>query len=274
MNYSQLIQQHYAELTKSEKKVADYIVNHPEKIIYSTMSDVKERTQVGDATIIRFCQKLGFSGFADLKIAIAKEDFSQKRDLQKDQSSSARIAQDLISAITDTQRLVQEKTIQQAVTLVHDAQQIYLFGVGSSGQSADDLEKMFLRLGIHAKAVLDPHFQAQVASLLGPKDLVIAYSLSGKTKDTYDAIQIAKANQCPVVAITNYLLSPIAQAADIILQTAIEEHLLNGGSLAGRISQLYISDVLIQRYQETYEIDPLAIRETVLRSIMDKMIGN
>lgn len=272
MNYIQLIQQHYHQLTKSEKKVADYIIHHGQEIIYSPMSDIKAKTHVGDATIIRFCQKLGFSGFADLKIAIAKEDFSQKQDEQKDQSSYARIAQDLISAITDTEKLLQEKTMAQAIQLVHDAKHIYLFGVGSSAQSADDLEKMFLRIGLHAKAVADPHFQAQVASLLTGEDLVIGYSLSGKTKDTHDSMALAKKNGAKVIAITNYLLSPIAQTADLILQTAIEEHLLNGGSLAGRISQMYVSDVLIQSYQERYQIDPLAIRETVLRSIMDKML--
>lgn len=80
MNYIYLIKEHYPLLTKSEKKVADLILTSGKTIIYSTMSDIKEKTKVGDATIIRFCQKLGFSGFSDLKIEIAKEDFSQKKN--------------------------------------------------------------------------------------------------------------------------------------------------------------------------------------------------
>ena len=64
MNYIYLIKEHYPLLTKSEKKVADLILTSGKTIIYSTMSDIKEKTKVGDATIIRFCQKLGFSGFS------------------------------------------------------------------------------------------------------------------------------------------------------------------------------------------------------------------
>lgn len=79
MSYIYLIKENYPFLTKSEKKVADFILNSGKTIIYSTMSDIKKNTKVGDATIIRFCQKIGFSGFSDLKIEIAKEDFSQKR---------------------------------------------------------------------------------------------------------------------------------------------------------------------------------------------------
>lgn len=51
----------------------------------------------------------------------------------------------------------------------------HIFGVGSSGNTSLDLENMFLRVGVQAKAVLDPHFQAQVASLLTVNDLVIIF---------------------------------------------------------------------------------------------------
>lgn len=57
----------------------------------------------------------------------------------------------------------------------------------------------------------------------------------------------------------------------MVLQTAIEEF-LNGGSLAGKISQLYICDLLVQRYEQKYNIDSVELREKVLRSIIDKRI--
>lgn len=55
------------------------------------MSDIKKNTKVGDATIIRFCQKIGFSGFSDLKIEIAKEDFSQKKNNQLMQNTMMKL---------------------------------------------------------------------------------------------------------------------------------------------------------------------------------------
>ncbi|STQ83192.1 DNA-binding transcriptional repressor RpiR [Enterococcus faecalis] len=62
-----------------------------------------------------------------------------------------------------------------------------------------------MRVGIQAKAVLDPHYQAQVASLLTDRDLVIIFSLSGKTKDTYDSLKMQKIME-QKLAITNYII--------------------------------------------------------------------
>lgn len=67
-------------------------------------------------------------------------------------------------------------------------------------------------------------------------------------------------------------VSPIARLADVILQTAIEEF-LNGGSVAGRVSQLYICNVLAEGYEQMNHVDALALKEKVLRAIIDKSIG-
>ena len=80
MNYIYLINEHYPLLTKSERKVADFILNSGESIIYSTMNDIKTKANVGDATIIRFCQKLGFSGFSDLKLKLLKKILAKKNN--------------------------------------------------------------------------------------------------------------------------------------------------------------------------------------------------
>ena len=261
MSYIYLIKENYPFLTKSEKKVADFILNSGKTIIYSTMSDIKKNTKVGDATIIRFCQKIGFSGFSDLKIEIAKEDFSQKKEHPNS----------LTEALYSTIRLLDEEKLNEAIKMITQSKNIYIFGVGSSGNTSLDLENMFLRVGVQAKAVLDPHFQAQVASLLTVNDLVIIFSLSGKTKDTYDSLKIAKKNGAKIIAITNYIHSPIGKSADLVLQTAIEEF-LNGGSLAGKISQLYICDLLVHGYEQNNNIDSVELREKVLRSIIDKSI--
>ncbi len=271
MHIVYLIREHYPLLTKSEKKVADYILSAGKQIIYNTMSDIKAHTKVGDATIIRFCQKIGFSGFADLKIEIAKEDFSQKQAQPLTGKYYNEIASNLTEVLRATVGLLKEDTLDAAIASIGQAAHVYIFGVGASGNTSQDLESMFLRVGIQGKAITDPHFQAQVASLLTEKDLVIAFSLSGKTKDTFDSITIAKSNGAKVIAVTNYIHSPIGRSADLVLQTAIDEF-LNGGSLAGKVSQLYICDLLVQGYEKKNNINAIELREKVLRSILDKSI--
>ena len=79
MNYIYLINEHYPLLTKSERKVADFILNSGESIIYSTMNDIKTKANVGDATIIRFCQNLIF-WFSDLKLKLLKKILAKKNN--------------------------------------------------------------------------------------------------------------------------------------------------------------------------------------------------
>ena len=168
MKIETVIKEKYELLTKSEKKIANYVLASKERIVYGTMNDIKKAIKVGDATIVRFCQKLGYTGFSDLKIEVAKESYSQtksKLDLEQFEKSSI---------------------------LISEASAIYIFGVGLSGNTAKDLEAMFLRIGVPVKAISDSHFQLQTAALLKKTDLIIGISLSGKTLELFESIKIAK----------------------------------------------------------------------------------
>ncbi|MFD1442006.1 MurR/RpiR family transcriptional regulator [Lacticaseibacillus hegangensis] len=270
MKYDYLIHNHYDELTRSERKVADFVLSIGIKIIYATLTEVREAAGVGDATIVRFCQKLGFNGFSDFKIEIAKEDYT-KQTADRPQDDYDTIVDSLVDALKRTAQLLNREQVEKAVSLMSKADQIYLFGVGGSGQSAKSLESILLRDGVCSTAITDPHIQAQYASVMKKNSLVIAFSLSGRTKDTYDAVNIAKDNGAKVIAITNYSNTPIGRQGDVVLQTAIDEF-LNGGSVDGKISQLYICDVLTKGYAAQNNIDVVALRERVLRSILNKSI--
>lgn len=276
MSYLENIHANYTYLTKSEKKVADYIVSSGEKVLHQTLVDIKKATMVGDATIVRFCQKLGYNGFSDLKIDIAKEGFPSSisnHSVSSEETFVKVVENRLIKAIQETSVLADEEKLKLAVEYIHKAKNIYIFGVGSSGITARDMESRFLRGGVEAKAITDSHYQAMSASLFTEKDVVIALSLTGKTKDIYDALSIAKENKATIIAISNYVLSPIAQISDVILQTAIEEYLLNGGSLTGKVSQVFAIDLLITYYEKTYGINELQMREKVARSIINKQLN-
>lgn len=156
------------------------------------MSDIREATNVGDGTIMRFCQKIGFSGFSDLKIAIAKEDFSKQQEDSQESDFFDKRSKTINKALKTTNQRLDNEKLKQAIQMITESNQIYIFGVGSSGNTGNDLEAMFLRVGVQSRSVVDPHFQAQIASLLTEKDLVIGFSLSGRTKDTHDSLSIAK----------------------------------------------------------------------------------
>ncbi|MGC3595929.1 MurR/RpiR family transcriptional regulator, partial [Enterococcus faecium] len=90
------------------------------------MSDIKKNTKVGEATIIRFCQNIGFSGFSDLKIEIAKEDFSQKKEPPTSVKYYDEIANSLTEALYSTITLLDEEKLNEAIKMITQSKNIYI----------------------------------------------------------------------------------------------------------------------------------------------------
>lgn len=270
MDFIQIFNNHKNQLTKSERKLAEYIITHHEKVIYSTMKSLRQATHTGDATIVRLCKKLGFSGFSELKISLAQESMITQKKTETEAFYGASAAS-LINSIEQTKNLIQEQSLNQAIDLLLKAKRVYLFGVGHSGESARDYEKTWLRIGILAHAEIDPHFQVQISTLLNNDDVVVGLSLSGHTRDTYDSLELAKQYGAKIITISNDLTSPISQLGDVKLQSAVGEF-RNIGTVAGQISQLYLCDVLARGFEEKTHIDTDEIKERALQAVIKKSI--
>lgn len=271
MNFFQLLNDNKNKLTKTEEKLAQYIASHSEEVIYSTMKSLRENAGTGDATIVRLCKKLGFSGFAQLKIALAQESMIPPQSQKADDTFYENSANTLVNSIRKTEQLINPSSLNKAIGLLLEANRVYIFGVGHSGESAKDYEKTWLRIGLIAHAETDPHLQVQIAPLLSEHDVVIGMSLSGHTRDTYDSLKLAKQNGAKIITISNDLNSPISQLGDVKLQTAVGEF-MNIGSVAGPVSQLYLGDCLARGYEEQTSIDTNKLKEETLKAVIKKSI--
>lgn len=208
MKIETVIKEKYELLTKSEKKIANYVLASKERIVYGTMNDIKKAIKVGDATIVRFCQKLGYSGFSDLKIEVAKESYSQKSSNRTDLTLFFDENENsIIEILHETKSKLDLEQFEKSSKLISEASAIYIFGVGLSGNTAKDLEAMFLRIGVPVKAISDSHFQLQTAALLKKTDLIIGISLSGKTLELFESIKIAKEQKAQIIHhLPNFLI--------------------------------------------------------------------
>lgn len=267
MNIIDRINDLYQQLTKSEKKVADYIVSNQDKVIHNTMSDLSRLLEVGDATIIRLCKKLGLNGFTDLKISIAKMNIGSAHE-PFDNSSMLNKIDD---SLKRTHQYINEADLEKVVELFKTKKHIYIFGKGQSGMSAMDLEKLLLRNGVQSTALIDSDFQINAAAAMTDEDLLLAFSLTGRTTDLVEALSLAKENGATIIGITNYLLSPIAQLSDIVLQSSYDEFI--SSPVPGRMSQMYLSGLLVELYEDKYRAeDILTIREKTLRTIIKRRL--
>lgn len=242
-----LINSYFPSLTKSEQKVASVVLEQMDKVIYYSVTDLADVAEVGETTVLRFCRKIGLKGYQEFKLAIAKDlSASGKNDTSESQPLSLvdSIAQYTKNAVDETVNMIDETVLQETLELLSGANSVHFFGVGTSGLSALDAKNRFLRIGRRFDAIIDPHIQSMTAATLGPKDVVIGLSISGSTKDTIDSLHIAKENGAKVIAITYYARSPITKVADFVLLCGGKESPLEGGSLAAKISQLFVIDLL------------------------------
>lgn len=241
-----VINSYFPSLTNSEQKVASFVQNNLDQVIYYSVTDLADEAGVGETTVLRFCRKIGLKGYQEFKLTLAQNLSDEKKEHNGSESNnliqSVRI--NSVEAIENTASMISEEDLNVAVELLKNAKVIHIFGVGSSGISAMDAQSRFLRIGVKSNAITDSHHQAMTAATLVEKDVVIALSISGSTRDTIETVKIAKENGAKVIAITYYSRSPITQFADVVLTGGTKESPLEGGSLAAKISQLFVVDLL------------------------------
>jgi DNA-binding MurR/RpiR family transcriptional regulator len=273
-----LISSHYKSMTKSEQKVADYVMNHTEEVVYLTVTDLAEKVSVGETTVLRFCRKLNYKGYQDFKLAVAQSQVASTEKVAREIADTdpldvvaAKITQQNTKTLTNTLELFQGEVLQRAIDLLSAARSISFFGIGSSGLTAQDAEHRFMRMGFNVSYSTDSHVMAMKAALVQEGDVVVGISTSGSTKDVVDTMRIAKENGAKVICITNHGRSPITKYADVILLAASKESPLQGGAFSSKIAQLHLLDILtkaieMQRKESTFG----SIKKTA-EAVLDKM---
>ncbi|PIK31718.1 RpiR family transcriptional regulator, partial [Bacillus siamensis] len=211
-----------------------------------------EKTKSSEATIFRLCKRLGFSGYQDLKIALAQEIVQEPvqhihEEMSPDDDTEViiqKVFRANISGLTDTFQLLDPADVEKAVEMIHGADRIEFYGNGGSGLIATDAYHKFMRTGINCIAHTDSHFQAMSAGLLGPGSAVIGISHSGSNKDVLDAVKTAKSLGAGTIGITSYQKSPLTQISDVVLYTSTRETAFRTEAMSARLAQLTVIDTL------------------------------
>lgn len=270
MNVFEIIELKYPELTTREKKVADYYLTARLNVADKTLSEISEDTQTGEATIVRFCRKLGFESYRDVKLQISLENADELVHLQTSFVSS--IQENIFSVLDQSVKMLDMSQLDLAIELIDQAKQVTSMGVGASGISAQAVAMRFVRGGKKCQCIQDPHFQAMYASYAAEGDVLLAFSISGRAKDILTAAEMAKKNGAKIIAITNYATSPLGKLSDVILLTAKKDGPLTSGNLTAQINQIFVGDLLVTGYCLLDEPKSLKLRKLTYNAIRDKLI--
>ena len=243
------IQGVFESLSESEKLAARYIIERPDDVIHYSITEFARFSGSSEATIYRMCKKLGFDGYQQFKIALAREvSFPAEAVVQTTGKQTTRdvvgaIFAENIGLIGRTREVLEAETIEVVIEMILNARFALFFAVGRSAPIAVDGSLRFSLLGIPSASYTDPHAQVMVASGLKQTDLVIGVSHSGMIRDLVKSMEVARDSGAKTVAITAGIDSPMTKHADAVLYCGTTT---KGPSylVTNRIGELVIVDIL------------------------------
>ncbi len=277
------ITEQYHSLTRSGKKLADYLFRNSTEAQYLSISVLAERSGVSEASITRFCRGLGLSGYNDFKLALAKSD--RITDLNEPTGSPSTIASDdspevmfqklhsaNITALNETLEMLDERAVAAAAEILTEAGHVYCVGNGGSMVMAMEAWARFSTASPKFIHIQDSHMQLISIALAGPGDAVLVFSYSGSTKDMEDLLELAHKQNMKIVLITHFPRSVAAKYADVVLQCGYNESPLQSGSVAAKVGQLYLIECLFYSFCRKNPEKLSAARTATTAAIAEKKL--
>lgn len=240
----------YSELFEQEKKVADYILENYSKVINMTVTELSDKSNVSDATVMRLCKKVGCSGFYNLKIALAKdmsdEHVNISESIRSDdiEQSVKNILLYQSEQIKQCINLIDHKTVKECINLINKCDTLYIFAAGNTNPLAVYAAYQFSQSGIKTVVNISPEMQINTAFTAKENDLCLIISDSGSTKLISDIHSICKNNYVKIIAITSFPNSPLGKSADYILNTIDNTKVFFHAHSSSRLIHMAIIDLL------------------------------
>ncbi len=207
------IQKMYGEFSGKEKDIADYIMQYGDKIKNINITDLAKEIGTSGATITRFAKKIGCNSFVDMKIELGSNKIEVPSIDEEGIFSSA--YQYYNEVIERTKMLIDKEAILKVVKEIKRAKNIYIYGVGSSGLTGNEMMHRLLRMGFSVHSISDSHMMIINSSIVSEEDLVIGISISGETQEVIHSLRKSKENGATTVSITSFEESSISKYSDI-----------------------------------------------------------
>lgn len=256
-----LVVDHYDALPQQQKVVADYILAHLQEVPFLSVPELADRSGASEATIVRFAQRIGFDGYADLKehlLAGVRERVALPSGAAAE--LFARVPQDDTLRVVATQEIgniegsvnaLDRETFGQAATMLYRADHVYAFGMGISSHLADLTTYMLTQIGLRA-TTLSLRFSSPLEPLvaLRPSDCLFVYSFPPYSRATIEMMREAADRGIPCLAVTDRLTSPAAQLARVVLPVRSENMMYTNSVAAVSVLVNALATEIALRHQD------------------------
>ena len=277
-----LMLQEYERFTRSERKIADYVLEHQEETQYISITDLSSQCEVAVSTVSLFCRKLKLAGFNDFKLELARASLPARAALSGPggeitaEDSPAIVMGKVLGAAQDAlnnaYHMLTTREVSLAADLLRSAEQVVCLGQGNHSVVALAAWAQFSTMSPKFKTIQDSHMQAVILATLSERDVVLYFSYSGATHELLDAGEVIRSRGAKLILVTRYLNSPASAYADVVLLCGPNEQPFQFGSTPALIAQLYLLEVLLSEYSRR---DPEAAelnRRSVGKALTQKCV--
>ena len=250
------INEYYKTFTKQEKKLADFLLKNINEASVLTISELSKESGVSCSTINRFAITLGYKGFKEfirdmyheansLPVQENVYEINHENPLNMDIDTVIKVVCNLnIESIRNSLMMLEETKVLKAIEAIHKAPRVVVYALSGSVAPAIDLKFKFQRLGINCEVYDNPHSLILSATTLKSKDVVIALSYTGETKEILDALKYVKENGAKIIGITMVGNNSLSKICDICIEHSSVDKGLRTYSTRSRVVQENIIDIL------------------------------
>lgn len=241
------IRQAIDEMPEALSRIGKYILDNPERVVRSSLSELAVLAQSGEASVVRFCKHLGYSGYRDLKIAMTAE-LASRRSVRLKRAPGTGVASPLATrishAINSTAQDLDPDLLLLLAAKLKASRRIDIFGAGISGIVAELAAYRLMRTGLIAQAFQDATLAHEVSTTFDASCVAIGISEMGLTPDTVRFLSEAKAAGAFTLAITARANSPVAQQADVVLVATAVDPPPFGGEMTAVPAKILVMEAI------------------------------
>jgi RpiR family carbohydrate utilization transcriptional regulator len=237
-------------LSKSEKKVAQAVLDQPAHTVGGNITALAKSAQVSEPTVVRFCRSLGYDGWHEFKLKLAQglalalpgaNELPAQDDVAADLVN--KICSRSINTLLDLRNNLKPEAIQRALDILARAKKIEFYGQGTSGIVAADAQHKFFRSGVPTVAYADPAIHSIAASLLRSGDAVVAISQRGNNPALVRSIKLARRSGADVIVLAPSG-TPLADMATVLIPIDLVFNTDPYTPISARLAYLVVIDVL------------------------------
>lgn len=268
--------------SKSDKRIADYLLEHPGAVDAETASSIAEKVGTSPATVVRFCRKLGFKGLTDMKNSAAYTNYIESSttdmDLKKGDDAETvtnKVLQYMKMVLDQLKLSLEPELLQKAADKLADANHVVILAEGGSGTIARAAYDIFLKLAIPCRIVDDIMFQIMEISMMDENDVLFLILNSGRTYNVLQNASYAKQRGIYTIGVVGTKGTLLSKYLDIELPTCIFSSSYLSDISAARLCELVTVSILHSIMALTRDSEQMKRGERIANSIELKRIpGN